>query len=66
MTWADLCTYRLCKKDIIILVKGPMQGLEDTRLTVEAEYSIKFTDQGKKFCEVYIKMEATVIYLLME
>ena len=38
------------KKDIFILGKDPTQGREDNILTVEAEYSINFTEQGKKFC----------------
>ena len=29
-------------KDILILSTGPTQGLDDTTLTVEAEYSISF------------------------
>ena len=37
------------KKDILILGKGPMQGLEHT-LTAEKMYSINFTVTGNKFC----------------
>ena len=37
------------KKDILILGKGPTQGLEHT-LTTEEIYSISFTVTGKKFC----------------
>ena len=37
------------KKDILILGKGPTQGLEHT-LTTEEIYSINFTVTGKKFC----------------
>ena len=37
------------KKDILILVRGPMQGLEST-LTAEKMYSINFTVTKKKFC----------------
>ena len=37
------------KKDILILGKGPVQGLEDT-LTAEKMYSINFTMTKKKFC----------------
>ena len=33
------------KKDILILVKGPTCGLDDTTLTTEKEYSINFTEQ---------------------
>ena len=35
-------------KDILILGKGPKQGLDDTTLTAEAQYSI-FQDQIEKF-----------------
>ena len=36
------------KKDILVLGKGPTQGLEHT-LTAEKMYSINFTEK-KKFC----------------
>ena len=37
------------KKDILILGKGPQQGLEHT-LSAEKFHSINFTEQDKKFC----------------
>ena len=37
------------KKDISILAKGPIQGLEHT-LTAEKLYSIHFTKENTKFC----------------
>ena len=37
------------KKDILILSKGPTQGLEHT-LTAEKLYSINFTKENTKFC----------------
>ena len=37
------------KKDTLILGTGPIDGLDDTKLTVEAEYSINFREQQKKF-----------------
>ena len=37
------------KKDILVLEKGPTQGLEHT-LTAEKMYSINFTLAKKKFC----------------
>ena len=37
------------KKDILVLGKGPTQGLEHT-LTAEKMYSINFTVTRKKFC----------------
>ena len=36
-------------KDILILGKGPTQGLEDAILTAEAKYPIYFTQSGKTF-----------------
>ena len=37
------------KKNILVLGKGPTQGLEHT-LTAEKMYSINFTEINKKFC----------------
>ena len=37
------------KKDILILGKGPTQGLENT-LSAEKMYSINFTKKNTKFC----------------
>ena len=37
------------KKDILILGKGPTQGLEHT-LSAEKMYSINFTKENTKFC----------------
>ena len=36
-------------KDILIIVEGPTQGLDDTTLTTDAKYPIKFTQSGKIF-----------------
>ena len=36
------------KKDILILGRGPTQGLEST-LTAEKMYSINFVEKNKKF-----------------
>ena len=47
------------KKNILVLGKGPTQGLEHT-LAAEKMYSINFTVTKKKFC---IRMEQTVICL---
>ena len=38
------------KKDILILGIGPAQGLDDTRLSAEAQYSINFSRSNRKFC----------------
>ena len=37
------------KKDILVLEKGPIQGLEHT-LAAEKMYSINFTVTKKRFC----------------
>ena len=37
-------------KDILILGKDPTQGLDDTVLTAEAQYSINFSRSNRKFC----------------
>ena len=37
------------KKDILILGKGPTQGLEHT-LRAEEKYSVNFTEFNKEFC----------------
>ena len=37
------------KKDILILGKGPTQGLENI-MTTEKLYSITFTEHNKEFC----------------
>ena len=44
----ELTIVLLREKDILILNKGPTQGLDDTTLTGEGEYSIKFSDQIKE------------------
>ena len=36
-------------KDILILGEGPTQGLDDTTLTAEAIYPIKFAQPNKRF-----------------
>ena len=38
------------KKNILILGKGPTDGLDDTVLTAEKEYSINLTEYKKYFC----------------
>ena len=38
------------RKDILILGKGPTQGLNGTTLTAEKMYSINFTENNKKLC----------------
>ena len=50
MEWIWVHQQRLIeKKDILILGKGPTQGLQHT-LSPEKMYSINFTEKNKKFC----------------
>ena len=57
-------------KDILILSEGPTQGLDDTNLTAEAKYPVKFTQQRKRFVlslhyngtNGYLFVNATKIY----
>ena len=57
------------KKDILVLGKGPTQGLEHT-LTAEKMYSINFTVTNKMFClslhyngaNIYLFVNGTEIY----
>ena len=57
------------EKDILVLGKGPTQGLEST-LTAEKMYSINFTLTKKKFClslhyngaNIYFFVNGTEIY----
>ena len=37
-------------KDILILGKGLTQGLGDTMLTAEGQYSVSFSRSNIKFC----------------
>ena len=37
-------------KDILIIGKGPTQGLGEYSLTAEKMYSVNFTDNGDKYC----------------
>ena len=38
------------KKNFLILAKDPTQELDNTTLTVEAQYSINFSISNRKFC----------------
>ena len=47
--WAHLFMLIIDKRDILILGKGPTQGWDGTTSSVEAKFSISFTEQWKKF-----------------
>ena len=53
------------KKEILILGKGPTQGLDDTTLNAEKKYSINFTEKKQKIVQACILIEQIIIYLLM-
>ena len=42
-------------KDILILVKGPTQGVDDITLTAEAKYSISFSKSNLIFQKILFK-----------
>ena len=58
------------KKDTLILSKGPMQGLDNIMLKVEAQYSNTFSRSNGKFClslhydgsDSFLFVNATKIY----
>ena len=52
-------------KDILILCNGPTQGLDDTTLAAEAEYSINFSRSNRKFCLSLHYNGSNSFYLLM-
>ena len=57
-------------KYIVILGGGPIKGLDDTKLTAEANYPIKFRQSGKTFVlsahcngsNIFLFVNATKIY----
>ena len=52
------------KKDILIFGLGPTQGLDDNKLTAEAQYSINFS-RSNKICWSLHYNGSKVFYLLM-
>ena len=38
------------RKNILVLVEGPTQGLDDASITAETKYSINFLKSQRKFC----------------
>ena len=53
------------KKDILILGKVVIQKLDDTTLTVEAQYSINFSRSTMTFCSRLHYNGCSSFYLLM-
>ena len=52
-------------KNILILGKGPTQGLYNTTLTGEADDSINLSGSQKRFVYTFIITEAKVFYSLI-
>ena len=57
----------VCNKveDILILVEGPRQELDDTILTAEAKYPINFTQYGKRFVLSLLYIGSNTFFLLI-
>ena len=50
-------------KDILILGESLTQGLDDTTLTAEAQYSFNFSRSNREFCLTCIIMGAAVFFV---
>ena len=48
--WSHLWILTIRRKKTLILCEGLTQQLDDTTLTVEAEYPINVSEQENKFC----------------
>ena len=53
------------KKNILVLDKGPTQGLDDTTIKTEAKYLINFTKSGEKIVLSLHYNGSNIFYLLM-
>ena len=53
------------KKDILIHGKGPTQGLYNTKLTAEAQYSINFSRSNRTFCLSLHYNGSNIFYFLI-
>lgn len=67
LIWAHLC-FLIIKNDTVVPGKGLTQELDDITLTVEAAYSVHFTEEGKKILnkERNITTEVSAIYFLIQ
>ena len=50
LVWNHQCILIIKKNFFLIFGKGPTQVLDDTTLTVEAQYSINFSKSNERFC----------------
>ena len=49
------------KKEVILVIdKSPTQGIDDTAITTDVEFSINFSRSQRKFCLSLYLMEAKV------
>ena len=53
------------KNDILVLGRSSTQGLDNTKLTAEAQYSINFSKSNRKFCLNLHYNGGKAFYLLM-
>ena len=52
-------------KNILVFGKGPKQGLDNTTITAEAEYSINYSRLKKNYVYVFILMKSIFFYFIM-
>ena len=56
----------ITKKDILIIDQSPTEGLDDTTLTGEAQYSINFSRSNREFClSVHYKYKGSNRFLFV-
>ena len=51
------------KKDVLILGKGPTQGLDNTTLTAEAQYLINFSKSNRKFLSLHYNGSNSFLFI---
>ena len=65
LMWTHLWILIIRKKDTLILGLGPTQGLDDTTLTAEAQYSSNFSRSNRKFHLSMLYNGSNSFYLLV-
>ena len=61
MSWSDHIDNK--KKDMLILGSSPTQGLDDTALTAEAQYSINFLRSTRKCCSLHYNGSKSFLFV---
>ena len=51
------------EKDVLILGKGPTQGLDNTTLTAEAQYLINFSKSNRKFLSLHYNGSNSFLFI---